>query len=277
MFQDITPHHFSCDFIRREPEEHDFIVIAKSDSVLFDATGKEFSLPRYGSAVRKFLDDEAEPIYLFSVDRSAFFLSLDEIDAPEGFEYKDLTAIRLMQPSWLAFASATALHLSQWYKSRRFCGRCASPMRHHDAQRAVCCPSCGFTEYPRISPAVIVGIKDGERLLLTKYSASRYKKYALVAGFIEIGETLEDAVRREVMEEVGLQLKNIHYYKSQPWAFSQSVLMGFFADVTGTRDVQVNLEELSEASWFARREIPEDDVPLSLTWDMIETFRSGRE
>lgn len=277
MFQDITPHHFSCDFAIRPPEENDFVVIAKSDSVLFDATGRELSLPRYGSLVDELPGAEDSLIYLFSIDRSAFFLCLDEMEAPEGYDYKDLTAIRLLQPAWLAFASATALHLSQWYKSRRFCGRCSSPMRHHDRQRAVCCPSCGFIEYPRISPAVIVGIKDGERLLLTKYSASSYKKYALVAGFIEIGETLEDAVRREVMEEVGLQLKNIRYYKSQPWAFSQSVLMGFFADVTGSRDVQLDPSELSEASWFARKEIPEDDVALSLTWDMIEAFRRGRE
>ncbi|MCL2610926.1 MAG: NUDIX domain-containing protein, partial [Defluviitaleaceae bacterium] len=123
------------------------------------------------------------------------------------------------------------------------------------------------------SPVIIVGIIDGERILLTKY-ASGYDRYALVAGFVEIGETLEDAVRREIKEEVGLNVCNIRYYKSQPWAFSQSLLMGFFADVYGDDNVTIDKRELSEATWFHREDIPKGYTTISLTWTMIEAFRN---
>jgi NAD+ diphosphatase len=130
-------------------------------------------------------------------------------------------------------------------------------------------------EYPRISPVVIVGILDGDDILLAKAAVGEYKKHGLISGFVELGESLEGAVAREVMEEVGLTVHNLRYYKSQPWAFSQSLLMGFFADLKGERTVTVNPAELSEAAWFPRPEIPAGDSRLSLTWDMIEAFRNG--
>jgi NAD+ diphosphatase len=139
----------------------------------------------------------------------------------------------------------------------------------------VFCPHCGVTTYPNISPVIIVGVTDGDHLLLTRYAQGEYQKHALIAGFVEIGETLEDAARREVQEETGLCIKNLHYYKSQPWAFSESLLAGFFAEVDGSTDVHVDQVELSEAIWFSRETLPLEDTTLSLTWDMIETFRRG--
>ena len=124
---------------------------------------------------------------------------------------------------------------------------------------------------------MIVAVTDGNRLLLTKY-ANRpgTVNYALVAGFTEIGETLEETVRREVMEEVGLRVKNIRYYKSQPWSFSSTLLCGFCCEVDGSREVRLDTEELAVAEWFEREDIPLEDDGVSLTREMIQMFRTGR-
>lgn len=149
-----------------------------------------------------------------------------------------------------------------------------------NGERKLVCPACGLQVFPKISPAIIVGVKNDNQLLLTKYSAG-YNHYALIAGFVEIGETLEDAIRREVYEETGLEVENIHYYKSQPWAFSQSVLVGFFADLAPkdtypTSEYKNDDGGLALAKWFTRDKIPHDERREdSLTWTMIEAFRNG--
>lgn len=130
--------------------------------------------------------------------------------------------------------------------------------------------------YPRISPAVIVGVTKGDYILMSKYAGRTYTNYALIAGFSEIGESAEQTVAREVMEEVGLKVKNIRYYKSQPWAFSRSLLMGFFCDLDGSDIITLDTRELSEAAWFHREEIALEDDHLSLTREMILQFKEGR-
>ena len=117
---------------------------------------------------------------------------------------------------------------------------------------------------------------DGDRLLLTKYANRPGSvNYALVAGFTEIGETLEETVQREVMEEVGLKVKNIRYYKSQPWSFSSTLLCGFFCDVDGDTSITLDTNELALAEWFARENIPVEDDGISLTREMIRVFKHG--
>ncbi len=127
----------------------------------------------------------------------------------------------------------------------------------------------------RRCPAVIVGVTDGNRILMSKYAGRSYKKYALLAGFTEIGETVEETVAREVMEEVGLKVKNIRYYKSQPWAFSDTLLMGFYCDLDGDGEVTLDEEELALAEWFERDEIPVEPSRDSLTNEMIVKFKQG--
>ena len=165
--------------------------------------------------------------------------------------------------------------MAGWYRARRFCPACGQPLVHDDRERMMRCNSCGQMEYPKICPAVIVGVTNGDRLLLTKYAGGNYRRYALIAGFAETGETIEETVEREVMEEVGLKVKNLRYYKSQPWSFSDTLLMGFFAEVDG--DIEINLDEteLSEGRWCTREEIPEDDG-ISLTREMMRVFKEGR-
>ena len=123
---------------------------------------------------------------------------------------------------------------------------------------------------------MIIGVTDGNRLLLSKYAGRTYKKYALLAGYTEIGETMEETVAREVMEEVGLKVKNIRYYKSQPWAFSDTILMGFYCDLDGSDEIRLDEEELALAEWFEREEIPVTPSRDSLTNEMIMRFKNGR-
>ena len=139
------------------------------------------------------------------------------------------------------------------------------------------CPHCGNHIYPKICPAIIVGVIDGERILLTKYAGRNNPNYALVAGFTEIGETAEETVMREVMEEVGLKVKNLRYYRSQPWSFSGTLLFGFFCDVDGEDTLTVDHEELSIAQWFERDQIIGQDNNSSLTNEMMMVFAAGKE
>ena len=126
-----------------------------------------------------------------------------------------------------------------------------------------------------MSVAIIVGVRNGEKLLLTRYAGRTFSDYALIAGFCEIGESLEDTVRREVMEETGVRVKNIRYYDNQPWGYSQSLLVGFFADLDGDDTIRVDHNELSEALWMPRAEVQDRSRDVSMTAKMMDAFRRG--
>ncbi|MBQ7567722.1 NAD(+) diphosphatase [bacterium] len=188
-----------------------------------------------------------------------------------------LRRLRTYQPQWLAFAIATASHLAHWYRTNRYCGACAAPTQPSPKERALICTSCGFTKYPTISPAVIVAIHSGERLLLTHNPILPPSvRWALVAGYVEIGEALEDTVHREVAEEVGLKVKNLRYVCSQPWAFSRSLLMGFSAELDGPDTIKIDGVELDEARWFERGDIPPLPNTATLTNTLITAFKNKK-
>lgn len=148
-------------------------------------------------------------------------------------------------------------------------------MKKDGKERMLYCEECHNMEFPKICPATIIGVIDGSRILMSKYAGRTYKKYALLAGFVEIGETVEETVKREVMEEVGLKVKNVRYYKSQPWSFSDTVLMGFYCDLDGEDSITLDEEELALAEWFEREEIPVEPSRDSLTNEMIMKFKNG--
>jgi NAD+ diphosphatase len=191
--------------------------------------------------------------------------------------YTPARTMRELGNSDLCFAAMTAWHLYNWYRVNRFCGNCGCRTVHDGRERMLRCPECGNMIFPRINPAVIVAVTDGDRLVLTKYAGRAYTRYALIAGFTEIGETLEQTVQREVMEEVGLQVKNIRYYKSQPWGIDGNILMGFYCDLDGDDTVTLDREELAVAEWHHRSNLPAKDDGFSLTREMIRVFKEGRE
>lgn len=190
-----------------------------------------------------------------------------------SFTLENTEIFRHVKPRHLAFAGITGYQLYQWYQDHRYCGRCGKRMKQDTKERMLYCESCKNMEYPKICPAVIIGVTDGNRILMSKYAGRAYKKYALIAGFTEIGETVEETVKREVMEEVGLKVKNIRYYKSQPWSFSDTLLLGFYCDLDGTDQIILDEEELALAEWFDRKDIPEMETTESLTNEMIRHFK----
>lgn len=225
---------------------------------------------------------EESPVrYLFTLDRTAVFWMKDEsAEPPRSFIFRNVRSLRKSGagPRERIFALVTALQLVRWYRDNRFCGTCGSALTHSLTERAMECPSCGRIIYPRIIPAVIVGVTNGDRLLLTRYQRNRgVPFYALVAGFTEIGESLEQTVSREVMEETGLRIRNIRYYKSQPWAIADDILAGFYCDVDGDDTIRLEEDELSEGIWVKREDITGQPDDFSLTNEMMMTFRYGKE
>ena len=177
MFQDFEPHVYCNEFIDKKASETDYVLILNNNTILLEYINCDWSIPQYGAIAPDFIKAVKDLIYLFSIDETAFYLSLCDITESDKFKYQDVYIFRDMKPFWLAFAGATAYHLALWYDGHRFCGKCAGPLLRKTDERAVFCPNCGSVEYPKISPVVIIGIIDGERILLAK-NRTGYKKYA---------------------------------------------------------------------------------------------------
>ncbi len=284
MLQDISPMQFSNNFAIKEPEDDDLVFIFQGNKPLFYKKGEEKIIPTY-KIIKKFFNNSANRlVYLFSADDTNAFLirnsgKLEEennlkLCELEDFSLEDITIFRSLTPIWHGFLGITASHLYKWYKYNKFCGHCGGEMSPSTKERSLICNDCGFTDFPKICPAVIVGVTNGDKILLTKYANRNFTRYALIAGFCEIGETIEETLHREVFEEAGVKIKNIRYYKSQPWGFSESLLLGFFADLDGDDTITMDEDELSEAVWATREEIPDDiEGRLSLTYTMMEAFK----
>jgi len=273
MVQDIAPHVLRNEFSLRPATAEDAVLAFDGDSLLMRVEEGEMSLP----SVRA-LPEGARLQFLFTEDGRGFYLLEDELPGPpEGWRYVRSREYRDCGPRETLFACAVGETLYRWYAANRFCGRCGAPMEKSGTERMMVCPHCGNTVYPKICPAVIVAVTDGDRLLLTKYAGRSFKRYALVAGFSEIGEGVEGTVRREVMEEVGLRVADLRFYKSQPWAFTDTLLMGFYVRLDGSDRVRLQEDELALADWFERDSLPHDYSTISLTGEMIETFRQGKD
>lgn len=268
MIQDIEPHIFHNEFENPAASAEDFLLSYNGKQILIYENDGEIDLPH----IDEVKAENAQ--FLFRIDGRNYFMTQNAAET-KRYKYKDTAILRWVRPMWKAFAAAVGEQLYRWYTEHRFCGRCASELKKSEKERALVCPVCGHIIYPDIAPSVIVAVTDGDRILMTKYAHGNYKKYALIAGYNEIGEDIEHTVIREVMEEVGLRVKNIRYYKSQPWMFTSTLLMGFFCELDGSDKIKLEQEELSEAVWFKRDEIPVNDSRFSLTNEMIELFRKG--
>lgn len=277
MIQDIAPHIYRNEYKPVPPNKDSYLLIYEGNKVLLGTEENQITFPTFGELEKWNTHLYEKYTYLFSVDEKTFYLAADvNYESLSGYTLEDAGIFRDAKPQHMAFAGITGCQLNRWYNSHKFCGKCGKQMRHDEKERMMHCESCGQMEYPKICPAVIVGITDGNRLLMSKYAGREYKKYALVAGFTEIGETVEDTVRREVMEEVGLKVKNIRFYKSQPWSFTDTLLFGFFAELDGEDAITLDKEELALAEWFEREEIPVTEQNVSLTNEMILAFKNNR-
>ncbi len=276
MIQDIEPYHLDNQYRPVPPDGDGYAMYYEEHAVLARRTESGIEFPRFRELERLNDDVYGDAVYLFSVNEERYYLVREINREPlSEFTMENTEIFRRALPRHHAFAGITGYQLYNWYTNRRYCGRCGSLMEPSDKERMMHCDACGNMEYPKICPAVIVGVTDGDRLLMSKYAGRTYKNYALIAGFTEIGETVEQTVAREVMEEVGLKVKNIRYYKSQPWAFTDTLLMGFYCELDGSDAIRLDENELAVAEWFTREEIPEPVSQESLTNEMILRFKNG--
>ncbi len=284
MLHDISCGRLENEYQNKTISPDDLVICIRDREILVARTPQgQLALPTYREAApwSKHWNawSDAPWQYAFRMLGKNFFLFLGSSgDCPEmRYRYQNYRQFREPGSRDLCYGIMTGWHLYQWYRSSRFCGVCGTPTCHDSRERMVRCPSCGNLIFPRINPAVIVGVTDGDRLLLTKYAGRGYTHYALIAGFTEIGETLEQTVQREVMEEVGLTVKNIRYYKSQPWGVDGNILMGFYCDLDGDDTIHLDQEELALAQWHPRDALPIQDDGISLTREMISLFGQGKE
>ena len=280
MIQDIAPLHLDNAYCDRKPEKNDRI-LAFHENMIYMQKEPELTFLTFDmlkTACKEKGITLPEHVYLFSIGEEAYFLmELPEDITFNGFSYYRMFEVRRLHPKERILAAATAWHLYVWYRDNRYCGRCGKELQPDTKERMMRCACCGNMVYPKIAPAVIVGVIYDNKILMTKYSDREYKKYALIAGFTEIGETAEETVRREVMEEVGLKVKDIVYYKSQPWGFDSNLLMGFYARVEGTDAITLDKNELSLAEWVPREQVAGMDDKISLTREMMENFYQNGE
>ncbi len=279
MIQDINPHKFDLTYGQPKAKDEDFVLyIKKSRTLLRMVDGDNHEIPQFSDFPEDKETLKENAYYLFAIDGNHYYYVTEMPEhASDAYELCPTAAYRKMHPMYQAFAGITATQIHRFKESRKYCGCCGHLMENSKTERALVCPECGQTEYPKISPAVIVAISDGDRLLMSRYRVNNnpYRGYALIAGFVEIGESFEETIHREVMEEVGLKVKNIRYYKSQPWAFSDTEMIGFFAELDGPDKIKLQEDELSEAGWYHRDEIPDETMMNSIGSELKMVFKYG--
>ena len=269
---------FFKDYILIRRDEEGQIAFPRFEEIQACADMQKLPTCRYLFAITNEEKDERHRLFLLPCTEEMFKLlqEQDKWQDKKACEAISQDEVQYCMPKWMAFAGATACHLADWYDQNRLCGRCGAVMKHSGTERMVYCPKCGQQVYPRINPVVIVGVIDGEKLLLTKYARGMYHEHALVAGFVEAGETLDQAVEREVFEETGIHVKNIRYFDSQPWPLSGSLIAGMFCELDGSAQTTLRDGELSVAEWVNRDDIEIDEEDhISITSEMMQAFKRG--
>lgn len=210
-----------------------------------------------------------EALHVGSLDGAQVFAARAEGAAPEGA--RTLRELFAEGPDELAAAAGRAAQLLEWDATHRFCGRDGSPTERGGDELVRVCPVCGSTYYPRISPAVIMLVEREGRLLLARRAGAPRPRamYSCLAGFVEPGETLEEAVAREVLEEVGVEVEDVRYVASQPWPFPSQLMVGFTARWAGG-ELRVDERELGDAQWWDPRDLPQVPPPYTIARTLID-------
>lgn len=191
-------------------------------------------------------------------------------DAPEGWMFADLRSLFSTLPEPLFRVASRASMVVDWDRSHRFCGRCGTATRAKDGERARECPACGELAYPRISPAIIVAVTRGDRILLVRHHRFA-QRFTVIAGYVEPGETLEECVHREVREETGIEIGEPRYFANQSWPFPHSLMVAFTAEYA-SGEIRVEPSELIEGDWFTADTLPRVPEKITIARRLIDAF-----
>ncbi len=197
-----------------------------------------------------------------------------DLPLPDGPAYSGVRDLAGLVPDEDLAVAALAVQITEYDRATRFCGRCGAAMEPARTERAKVCPACHRVTYPRLSPAIIVLVRKNDAVLMVRGVGAPPGRYSLVAGFVEPGETVEDAVRREVREEAGIAIKNIRYCASEPWPFPDSLMLGFVAEYDGGEPVPDGVE-VESAGWFDPGHLPDLPPKLSMTRALIDDWAAS--
>lgn len=239
--------------------------LTREDNVLF-SQGSPFlkELTTSGIYGLGYFDGQAVALY-------------EVVSAPEleGYEWQPLRPLMLKAEHAVFKMLGYAAQIGTWANDHRYCGRCATPTVIIKGQRGLNCPACGLTQYPRLSPSIIVLITRDDEVLLARSPRFAPGVYSTLAGFVEPGETIEACVAREVKEEVAVDVKNLHYLGSQSWPFPHSLMLGFHAEYAGG-DIVCQPEEIEDAQWFKLDNLPQLPAKQSIARFLIELYIARR-
>ncbi len=243
--------------------EHRLLMVSgKGGGATFpSATADDFGHPQNALHV-----GELHGLPCFAVDLAQH----PEIDGSTATHLR--AVFQLAGPELFALAGR-ATQLLDWQNNHRFCGKCGTPTERKAGEQAMQCPACGLLAYPRLSPAIMVLVRDGEKLLLARSPHFKPGVFSALAGFVEPGETLEECARREVREEVGIEIANLRYFDSQPWPFPNSLMIAFFADYAGG-ELQPDPSEIEAAEWFTADTMPLLPDAISISRRLIDAALS---
>jgi NAD+ diphosphatase len=196
---------------------------------------------------------------------------------PPGYAWRSLRSLFSEMDEEMLGLAARAAQVAEWARTHRFCGACGSGTVVASSERCFKCEACGHMAYPRISPAMMVLIRKGDAVLLAMHLASAVKRFVPLAGFLEAGESVEEAIHREVFEEVGLRVHNLRYFASQSWPFPHSLMLAFTADYLDG-EIRVDASEIAEARWFGPHDEWPERVPhISVSSVLVDAHRpAGR-
>jgi NAD+ diphosphatase len=251
--------------------DDDFLLCYNDNQVLLKKSGDDYEIPRK----KDFNESIQSPVYLFSINSNHCFGLIESLMDHASFEFLDIFALRNLKNKEFAWMGSVGHQLMTWHHNNRYCGRCGSKTELKNDERATVCPVCNLVTFPKISPAIIVAITCNNKILLAKGKHYKGDFYALIAGYVDIGESIEETVVREVKEEIGLDIRNLKYYKSQPWPFSASLMLGFTAEGDDTQKIIIDETEIKEAGWFERDNLPAHASGISISGDLIGAFEKG--
>jgi NAD+ diphosphatase len=256
---------------KQKKRKNDFILFYRHNQLLLKRAGDDYLIPERGD----FGICNESPLYLFSINSKPYFglIYSDIFQTP--FEYHDIFYLRNLVNKELAWIGSLGFQLMNWYNNNRYCGRCGSKTELNKEERSIFCPDCKLVQFPKISPAVIVAITCQNKILLIKGKNYKSKSFTHVAGYVDVGESFEETAKREVKEEVGLDIRNLRYFKSQPWPFSSSLMLGFTAEADENQQLVLEKDEIEEARWFDRDKLPDDLISATISGELLDAFGKG--